>query len=65
MSDRNWKRTQRQRQAVERALQQRLDEIEAPVIQKKITPGFRRVVICVPGAVATVKEAFEGPHDDA
>lgn len=65
MSGRNWKRTQRQKQAVEHAMQQRYAEVETPIVQKKVAPGWKKVVLCVPGTNARVVEQYEGPKDDA
>lgn len=61
MSDRKWKRTQRQKRAIEVAMQQRYAEIEVPIVQKRPQPGYRKVVVCVPGQSPAVVEEREEP----
>lgn len=62
MSNRNFKRAKSQAQRQEAAMQSRLAEIEAPIIQRRPSPGYRKVVVTVPGQSPRVVEEPEAGH---
>lgn len=63
-SGRAWKRTKEQKQRAEMALQQRYNEIEQRLVGKPVSPGWKKVVVTVPGWSPYTREKYEGPRED-
>lgn len=62
MSGRNYKRAKADQQRAEQAMQSRMAEIEAPMIQRRAPPGYRKVVVTVPGMSPRVVEERTNEH---
>lgn len=62
MSGRNFKRAKAERQRSEAAMQSRMADIEAPIIQRRAAPGYRKVVVTVPGDHIRVVEERTEEH---
>lgn len=59
-----WQRAKEQKQRLEMAMQQRYTEIEQRLVARSTTPGWRKVVVCVPGTAPKTIDEYEGPRDD-